>query len=264
MIAAIDDCDLWNAIKSMPKGKSPGPDRLPSEVYAAFYYPIRISLLNFLNKIAEDREAVPAGFTEAMVRLIPKKGDLSELGNWRPISLLNTDYKIFATILRNRIAPMADYLISKEQIGFMRGRNIDTNIWLVNQEYMDYQVSKDRRIMIFYDLEKAYDYVNHEALGYILQQRGFCPKFTKLIKCLHDKASARVLTAHGPTDPIARKSGFSKVADWRRYSSTLSLTALQTTSEIPTKMGDNYYCNMPTTQPLYFAHHLTLSWPIDA
>jgi hypothetical protein len=89
----------------------------------------------------------------------------------------------------------------------MRGRNIDTNIWLVNQEYMDYQVSKDRRIMIFYDLEKAYDYVNHEALEYIVQQRGFCPKFTKLIKCLHDKASARVLTAHGPTDPIARKSG---------------------------------------------------------
>jgi hypothetical protein len=191
----------------MPKGKSPGPDRLPSEVYAAFYYPIRISLLNFLNKITEDPEAVPAGFTEAMVRLIPKKGDLSELGNWRPTSLLNTDYKIFATILRNRIAPMADYLISKEQIGFMRGRNIDTNIWLVNQEYMDNHVSKDRRIMIFYDLEKAYDYVNHEALEYIVQQRGFCPKFTKLIKCLHDKASARVLTAHGPTDPIARKSG---------------------------------------------------------
>jgi len=89
-----------------------------------------------------------------MVRLIPKKGDLSKLGNWRPISLLNTDYKIFATILRNRIAPMADYLISKEQIGFKRGRNIDTNIWLVNQEYMDYQVSKDGRIMIFYDLKR--------------------------------------------------------------------------------------------------------------
>ena len=146
-------------------------DRLPSEVYAAFYYPIRASLLKFLNKITEDPEAIPAEFTEAMARLIPKKGNLSELGNWRPISLLNTDYKIFATILRNRISPIADYLISKEQIGFMRRRNIDTNIWLVNQEYMDYQVTKARHIMIFYDLEKAYNYVDHEALEYILQQR---------------------------------------------------------------------------------------------
>ena len=52
----------------------------------------------------------------------------------------------------------------------MRGRNIDTNIWLVNKEYMEYQVSKDPRIMIFYDLEKAYDYVNHEALEIILKK----------------------------------------------------------------------------------------------
>ncbi len=73
----------------------------------------------------------------------------------------------------------------------MRGRDIDTNIWLVNKEYIEYQVYKDPSIMIFYDLEKAYDYVNHEALEIILKKRGFCSKFTTLIKKLHDNAAAR-------------------------------------------------------------------------
>jgi hypothetical protein len=80
-----------------------------------------------------DGEDIPEGFTEAMVRLIPKKKDSPNLGDWRPISLLNNDYKLSTTILRNRITPAADYLISKEQIDFMRGRNIDTNIWAVNK-----------------------------------------------------------------------------------------------------------------------------------
>ena len=61
--------------------------------------------------------------------------------------------------------------------------------------------------MIFYDLEKAYDYVNHEALELILQKRGFCEKFTSLIRRLHNNAVARVLTAQGPTDITHRKSG---------------------------------------------------------
>ena len=128
MVKDIDDSELWSAIKSMPKRKAPGSDRLPSEAYATFFQVIKASLLGLLNSLIADAENIPDGFTEAMVRLIPKKEDATDLRDWRPISLLNNDYKIFATILRNRISDIADRLISKEQIGFMRSRNIDTNI----------------------------------------------------------------------------------------------------------------------------------------
>ena len=38
----------------------------------------------------------------SVLRLLPKKGkDLTDIKNWRPISLLNTDYKILASVLAN-------------------------------------------------------------------------------------------------------------------------------------------------------------------
>ena len=140
VIAPIDAGELWKAVKSLHNGKAPGPDRLPNGIYSAFFNEVKASLVTFLNGIMSGGD-LPQGFTEATVRLIPKKGNSNNLADWRPISLLNNDYKIFTTLLRNRKSPIADKLISKEQIGFMNGRNINTNIWVVNKEYMEYQVS---------------------------------------------------------------------------------------------------------------------------
>lgn len=120
---------------------------------------------------------------------------------------MNNDYKILATILRNRISDILDKIISKEQIGFMKNRNIETNIWLINSVYASHNIGLQSHAMIFYDLEKAYDYVNHEALVYIMKKRGFGNLFTKLIHTLHSSATARIITSNGVTDIIYRKSG---------------------------------------------------------
>ena len=54
-----------------------------------------------------------------------KKGDTSKMDNYRPISLLNSIYKIFAAIVHNRLADKLDKYLQKTQYGFRKGRTAD-------------------------------------------------------------------------------------------------------------------------------------------
>ena len=67
-----------------------------------------------------------------MISLIPKQGkDLRELKNWRPISLLNVDYKILTTVLANRLKSALKEIINEDQIGYMEGRFCGENTRLI-------------------------------------------------------------------------------------------------------------------------------------
>ena len=70
---------------------------------------------------------------QGIVRLIEKKDkDRREIENWRPISLLNIDTKIFSKILANRIKNVLPEIISEEQTGFIKQRFIGEGIQLIN------------------------------------------------------------------------------------------------------------------------------------
>lgn len=66
----------------------------------------------------------PSSRLETCLVLLPKKGDLSLLQNWRPISLINTDAKIFIRILNARLMLHLCDSISSMQMGFMKERFI--------------------------------------------------------------------------------------------------------------------------------------------
>jgi hypothetical protein len=59
-----------------------------------------------------------------------KKKDKTDIANYRPITVLNSDYKIFTKALTNKLTEVAPYLIHKDQSGFMRGRKITDAIYL--------------------------------------------------------------------------------------------------------------------------------------
>jgi hypothetical protein len=66
---------------------------------------------------------------KGMITLIPKSGDHSKLGNWRPITLSGSIYKILAKILARRIQEFFPLMIKPSQIDFVEGRNIlDNNL----------------------------------------------------------------------------------------------------------------------------------------
>jgi len=66
--------------------------------------------------------------TVGVISLIHKKGDESDLRNWRPITLLNYDYKIMATVIAHRFQKVLNTIVHENQVGYIKGRLSGYNI----------------------------------------------------------------------------------------------------------------------------------------
>ena len=126
---SLQECS--DAIKTMPNNKTPGTDGFPTEFYKCFIqdlgeYLIRSFQYSYHHgKLSVDQR-------RAIINLIPKKDkDPLHIGNWRPISILNTDYKIIAKCLALRLKKVLPDIINNDQTGFLPGRYIGENIRLV-------------------------------------------------------------------------------------------------------------------------------------
>ena len=92
------------------------------------------------------------------ITLIPKGDEnLTELKNWRPISLLNIDYKILSKVLARRMENILPKLVHSDQTGFVNGRYVGQNIRLLNDIMVYTDIKKLPGIFLFVDFEKAFD-----------------------------------------------------------------------------------------------------------
>src|SRR4028118_2126406 len=79
---------------------------------------------------------LPRGMTQGRLTLIHKSGSRDDLNNWRPITLLNSAYKILAKALQKRIKSLLPELVSPDQTAFVPKRFILDNV-LVAHEVID-------------------------------------------------------------------------------------------------------------------------------
>ena len=89
--------------------------------------------------------------------MVHKKGDPQLLKNYRPISLLNTDYKILMHILANRMHKVLHTINSENQNGYVKKRFIGYNIRLIEDIIYYQNKQSSNSYLAFVDLEKAYD-----------------------------------------------------------------------------------------------------------
>ncbi len=157
-------------------------------------------LLSETLKETINKSLLPPTMRQGVIVLTPKSGkDPKILDNWRPITLLNNDYKILTHIFSNRLKGLPQ-IISDTQSGFMKGRSIHDNIRLVLDlvEYSDY--ISDDGFILFLDFYKAFDTVEHPFSFKALELCGFGENFRKTIKCFyHDTTSSVSLL--GGTSP---------------------------------------------------------------
>lgn len=177
--------------------KSPGIDGLNSEFYKTFSEELAPFLLKlFLQSIEYGK--LPPTLTQGLIILIPKpKKDTLILDNWRPISLLNNDYKILASILASRIKTTLDSIIDDTQSGFMRNRHISNNICLV-LDLVDYpHLYPDESFILFLDFHKAFDTIEHHFIYSALNKFGFGDFFINSIKTLYYDANCSIKLRNG-------------------------------------------------------------------
>ena len=99
----LTEDEVLKSLKGMSNQKSPGIDGFTVEFYKFFWSDIKLYLLNSLNQAYEKGE-LSVSQKQGMITCLPKDGKPKEyIKNWRPISLLNVDYKLASTCISNRL-----------------------------------------------------------------------------------------------------------------------------------------------------------------
>ena len=179
---AITERELLISIKAMKNGKSPGCDGLTSEFYKFFWTNIKTSLLNSINYGLETGR-LSTEQRRGISSLLPNKDkDRLFLKDWRPISLLNVDYKILAKILAIRIIKSLPYLVDDDQTGYIKDRFIGCNIRLVEDIIHYTSLTKTPGILLSVDFEKAFDSIRWYYILSSLKAFNFGPNFIGYIK----------------------------------------------------------------------------------
>ena len=116
---ALSEKECLEALKDMGTEKTPGTDGLPAEFYKVFWKDISAILIRALN-YAYDTGQLSVTQRRGIIKLIPKKdAEPFFIKNWRPLTLLNCDYKIAAKSISNRLKPSLHNLINYDQTGFI-------------------------------------------------------------------------------------------------------------------------------------------------
>ena len=179
------------AIKKFSNNKSPGSDGLPIEFYKHFWPVIGQDYVEMINQCYED-QILSASQRTAVISTLFKKGDRLDLKNWRPVSLLNCDYKILSKVLSTRIGTVLPDIISPDQTSSVAGRSISQNI-LFLQDLIAYCNEQDSpAVIISIDQMKAFDRVDWNFLFKTLASFNFGPQIIQWIKLLYTDVSSCV------------------------------------------------------------------------
>ncbi len=195
------------AIKLMKNNKSPGPDCIPAEVYKQGGPFLARNLHSLIVKIWEE-EVIASDLRDGLITTIyKKKGDKSDCGNHRGITLLSLAGKILAKIMNMRLTPIAEEVLPETQNGFRPSRGTADMIFCARQLQEKCREKQMPLFMAFVDLKKAFDSVKRELLWKIMAKAGCPEKFIKILRLLHDDMTATVIVNGESTAPFQVKSG---------------------------------------------------------
>jgi hypothetical protein len=109
--------ELDSSIEKCNMRSAPGIDGFSNAFIKKYWQFFRLPLLNYALECFRKKK-LTANFRSASIKLIPKKGDNSNLKNWRPISLLSNMYKIISRAINNRLNKIVNRICSRAQKGF--------------------------------------------------------------------------------------------------------------------------------------------------
>ena len=130
---------------------------------------------------------------EGIITLIPKKDkDTLLIKNWRPITLLNQDYKLATKAIAKRLCNVLPSIINSNQTGFLKNRYIGENILNITN-LMDYlDDNNEAAILLSADFEKAFDCLEWDFIEYCLNQFNFGQSLKKWIKVFYTGIITRI------------------------------------------------------------------------
>ena len=178
----LEECTA--ALHSFSNHKSPGEDGLTYEFYKTFWDCLGPDLVSVMND-SFHKGKLSLSQRTGIISLLYKKGDKLDTKNWRPITLLCTDYKILAKVLTGRLAKVIHIVISPCQTCGVPGRFSGEVVRLI-QDSVDYANSSNLGgFLLSMDQEKAFDRVDWHFLHQVLKHMNFGSSFRQWVQLLY-------------------------------------------------------------------------------
>ena len=116
----------------------------------------------------------------------------SDLANYRPISLLNTMYKLFAAITQDRLAKGIDQHLHPTQYGFRKARSTQQAIHIIRRVMENGESTTNKILMVLLDWEKAFDKLTREGLFSALESANIPGKMIRIVEALYKSPTFQV------------------------------------------------------------------------
>ena len=153
--------------------KTLGTDGLPIEIYKRYLTKLAPILLELYREVCETKE-FHLSARRGVIALLEKPDRVpTKLPNWKPLTMLNCDYKLYAKILATRLAIVLPKLIDTMKSGFMKGHNIASNALLLNNIIDQCHKCNILALLVSFNFYKAFDSVEWNSMKIIMEKYNF-------------------------------------------------------------------------------------------
>lgn len=198
--------DIKKAMDTLHNGKAAGMDGIIHELWVELAerheerqkddkpgFDVIGALTTVFQDIQEYGIECGSCFAEGWLCPIYKKGDKTNIGNYRPITVLNADYKILTKALLLRLSEVAPYIIHGDQAGFMKGRRIEDQTELAHTVIEWCNITGKNGMIVCLDQEKAYDKILHDFLWASMKKFGIPDEYIDIVRSLYSDANTKII-----------------------------------------------------------------------
>ena len=201
--------ELDSAIKKLQLKKSPGPDQVTNELIINLGRKMKKKLLQLYNT-SWKTGIIPKAWKVATMIPIHKQGKSKEKAeSYRPISLLSCLCKTMEAMVNTRLMwhLESNRILIEEQAGFRKGRSTEDQITLISQSIEDGFQEKNNTVVVWVDMEKAFDRVWKKGLSYKLLNYGIDGKMHRWLNHFLSNRTARVRAQGSTSQCLTIKQG---------------------------------------------------------